>query len=137
MSEQEDDTLLLEAIKNGAFMVVKRPLTIEAMRHIRQDVIRERMHKYEIRKKKNMILNTAKQEFAIHENKSFSNKYYESRKQVSRINFDNNQVYKCSENDVDFGSMRKKICVEWTDELHEKFLNAVSQLGEGSKSSSF
>ncbi|XP_057793283.1 two-component response regulator ARR10-like [Salvia miltiorrhiza] len=30
------------------------------------------------------------------------------------------------------GNVRRKMCTEWTQELHAKFMNAVEQLGEGS-----
>ncbi|KAH6756516.1 hypothetical protein C2S53_002229 [Perilla frutescens var. hirtella] len=30
------------------------------------------------------------------------------------------------------GNVRKKICTEWTQELHAKFMDAITSLGEGS-----
>ncbi|KAI3796942.1 hypothetical protein L1987_39629 [Smallanthus sonchifolius] len=121
MSEQVNEAFVHEVLKSGAFLVVKRPLTIEAMRHIRQDVIRKRIHAHEQCKNKNVVIKNETQE-----NGSFGIRKKgrcEPNKRLHKAHVD--------EDDDDDTSLKKKICVDWTQELHEIFVNAVSQLGEG------
>ncbi|KAI3797488.1 hypothetical protein L1987_32745 [Smallanthus sonchifolius] len=130
MSEQENDAFIHEVFKSGAFLVVKRPLTVEAVRHIRQDVIRKRMHAHEQCENKNVVIKNATQDIEIQESRSSG-----CRKKGRRVQ--RKRVIQSSDDDDDDddynddSSMKKKICVEWTDELHEKFVNAIRQLGEG------
>ncbi|CAH1435586.1 unnamed protein product [Lactuca virosa] len=144
MSEQEDDVFLFEALKNGAFLVLKRPLTIDAVRHMRQHIIRERMNKHEKCKKKNMVVKATTQATPIQENIRSGRKRKETcgpmKQVINKINLDNNNIlYQSSEeeedddddNDVDDDSTQKRVCLEWTPELHKKFLDAISELGEG------
>ncbi|CAI9270619.1 unnamed protein product [Lactuca saligna] len=145
MSEQEDDAFLFEALKNGAFLVLKRPLTIDAVRHMRQDIIRERMRKHEKCKKKNMVVKATTQATTIQENIRSGRKRKETcgpmKQVINKINPDNNLLYQSSEeeedddvdddNDVDDDSTQKRVCLEWTPELHKKFLDAITELGEG------
>ncbi|KAI3724326.1 hypothetical protein L2E82_36098 [Cichorium intybus] len=138
ISEQEDDAFLIEALKSGAFLVVKRPLTINAIRHMRQDIIRERIHKHGKCKNNNIIQKDTTQEIMIQENRISDSKKKERgdpMKQVNQINIDNNVIYQSSEDndydDDDDDSTKKKICLEWTQELHEKFLKAITKLGDG------
>ncbi|KAJ0852158.1 putative transcription factor MYB-HB-like family [Helianthus annuus] len=125
MSEQEDDGFMLEVFKSGAFLVIKRPLTIDAVRHIRQGVIRQRMHKLE--------KSTNKDTITKNRNNSIRNKgRCEIKKQVHQLYNDDDDYddYSDDNNYNGDSSMKKKVCMEWTKELHEKFLNALSQLGE-------
>ncbi|KAI3797492.1 hypothetical protein L1987_32749 [Smallanthus sonchifolius] len=116
VSDQEDDAFVLEVFKSGAFLVLKMPLTIDALRCIRQDVIRERMHKQGKCENKNTTHKTVTPDI---EEKSSSS------------NFDNNLV---AESSLDNGNdgLKKRIWLKWTPELCEKFDNALNQLGEGS-----
>ncbi|KAK9062761.1 hypothetical protein SSX86_019951 [Deinandra increscens subsp. villosa] len=128
MSEQENDAFIHEVFKSGAFLVVKRPLTMDAVRHMRQDVIRKRMHTHEKYENKDVIIKTERQDMDIQETRSSGsgkNGRCEPKKRVHQSSDDDNDDYN------DEISMKKKICVEWTEELHEKFVNAVRQLGEG------
>ncbi|KAI3797490.1 hypothetical protein L1987_32747 [Smallanthus sonchifolius] len=125
MSEQENDAFIHEVLKSGAFLVVKRPLTIEAVRLIRQDIIRKRMHAHEQCKNKNLVIKNEKQDIGIQENGSFGIRrkgICEPKKRVHRAPEDED------DDDDDDTSLKKKICVDWTQELHEIFVNAVSQL---------
>ncbi|KAL4578930.1 hypothetical protein LXL04_015062 [Taraxacum kok-saghyz] len=129
MSEQDDDAFLIEALMGGAFLVLKRPLTIDAVRHMRQDIIRERMHKHvENSKNKNMILKAKTQAVTTPENSNKRKERNEPMKQVSRPNYQSSQD---DDDDDDDHSTKKKLCIEWTRELHQKFLDAISELGEG------
>ncbi|KAI3745991.1 hypothetical protein L6452_08406 [Arctium lappa] len=132
MSEEDNDTIVLEALKNGAFLVLKRPLTIHTVLRIRQHIIKDRFRKHDECENKNLTKKAAIEEESIQDNRSFGSKRkYRGKpmKHVVRSNLDNNLVYQLSEEDDD--RTKKKICVEWTQELHDKFLNAIIQLGEG------
>ncbi|MFS8006939.1 putative transcription factor MYB-HB-like family [Helianthus anomalus] len=132
MSEQESDAFIHEVFESGAFLVIKRPLTIDAVRHIRQDVIRQRMHTHEKCENKNVIIMSATKDTEKQDNGSTGYRKkgkYELRKRVypsSDEDDDDDDDYS------DDSGMKRKICVEWTEELHQKFLIAVRQLGEGS-----
>ncbi|KAK1406549.1 hypothetical protein QVD17_41963 [Tagetes erecta] len=133
MSEQDNDAFIHEVFKSGAFLVVKRPLTIEAVRHIRQDIIRKRMHAHEKCKSNNINVQNETQD--VQENKGSGSKKGKCvpKKRVQRSSSDDDDDdvdYDCEDYNVDI-NMKKKICVEWTEELHEKFVQAVNQLGEG------
>ncbi|KAJ0466825.1 putative transcription regulator Homeodomain-LIKE family [Helianthus annuus] len=59
----------------------------------------------------------------------------ETKKQVHQSydydDYDDGEYY----NDDDYNSdisLKMKMCMKWTKQLHEKFLNALSQLGEES-----
>nr|GEX89731.1 two-component response regulator ARR12-like [Tanacetum cinerariifolium] len=137
MSEQDDDGFIINAFKSGAFLVMKKPLTMEAVSHIRQDVIRERIRKRETHRNKNRNLKVESQEIGTQENVNLgSNRKHrgESSEQATSSNYKSNLVFHWSDDDS-VRTMKKKTCVEWTPELHAKFINAVIQLGEGSKSS--
>ncbi|PWA94946.1 hypothetical protein CTI12_AA051930 [Artemisia annua] len=131
MSEQHDDEFIISAIKSGAFLVMKKPLTMKAVSIIRQNVIRERIHKRENHRSKNNNLKVESQETGMQENGNLGSKRMdrgESSKQATSNNFESNLVLHWSEDDV-VHTMKKKTCVEWTPELHAKFINAIIQLG--------
>lgn len=137
MSDQENDSLVVEAFKSGAFLVLQRPLTTEAVRLMYQDVIRERLHMNA--KHKNHIPMSLTPQVAIKEDKSSGrNKrdYGDLTKEVTQTIVVNNLHVQSSDNDYD-DRMKKRMCVEWTPELHEKFLNAMNYLGDGSINSYF
>ncbi|XP_076951985.1 two-component response regulator ORR21-like [Bidens hawaiensis] len=128
MSEEENEAFMHEVFKSGAFRVVKRPFTIDAVRHIRQDVVRERILANEKWENRNI---------EIQDNGSSGGRKKVKpgpRKRVHPLSdddFDDDDDVEDADCTDDVRIMRKKICVEWTDELHEKFLLAVHQLGEG------
>ncbi|XP_071694757.1 two-component response regulator ARR12-like [Rutidosis leptorrhynchoides] len=101
MSEQDDDALESEAIKNGAIRTIKRPLTIKVVNCIRHQFIMERMYKH-----------------------SGSKRKFESFDEGNNIGNGNHNF-----NDM---NISKKTYVQWTEELHQKFLNAVHQIGKES-----
>ncbi|KAL8246051.1 hypothetical protein R6Q59_007267 [Mikania micrantha] len=134
MSEQENDAFIHEIFKSGAFLVVKRPLTIDAVRHIRQDVIRKRMHAHEKCEHKCKIFKNETQDIDMQENRSSRGRKKgrcEPKKRVQQSSDDDDDDDDVNADYNDDISMKKKICVEWTEELHQKFVNAVNMLGEG------
>ncbi|KAI3745996.1 hypothetical protein L6452_08411 [Arctium lappa] len=134
MAENRDDTLVLEALKSGAFLVLKKPLTTDVVMHLRQYAIKERVNKNYKYHNESMIHKAATQQESIEDNRSFGSKRKdrdEPMKHVVGSHLDNNMVYQSAVDAAAEDSIKKKICIEWTQELHEKFLNAISQLGDG------
>ncbi|MFS8006956.1 putative response regulator and transcription factor RR-A-type family [Helianthus anomalus] len=139
MSEQENEAFMHEVFKSGGFRVIKRPVTNDVVSRIRQDVIRYRMHKHEQFQNNNMNTKKATQDAEIEKNRSSSIKM-KGKKRLHLASNDDDDYY-----DVDDGDdnedddynynggtrMKEKICVEWTKELHEKFVYAYNQLEEG------
>ncbi|KAI3745995.1 hypothetical protein L6452_08410 [Arctium lappa] len=135
MSEDDDDTLVLEAFKSGAFLVLKKPLTIDVVMRIRQHVIKERIKKHDSCQNNSMIRKVAAQKNTIQDIRTFGSKNKnrdEPMKHVKGSNLNNDLVQQPSEDAAAAAdSMKMKICLEWTQELHDKFIDAISQLGEG------
>ena len=135
IAEDGDDTFVLEALRSGAFLVLKKPLSIRVVKHIGQAIIKERINKNEKRQNKSMIRNACALEESIMENRNSESKRMdrdEPMKNVVETYHDNNLVYKSAEDDVVDNSIKKKTCMDGTQEFHEKFLDAIGQLGEGS-----
>ncbi|KAJ0852167.1 putative response regulator and transcription factor RR-A-type family [Helianthus annuus] len=141
MSEKENEAFMHEVFKSGGFRVIKRPVTDDAVSRIRQDVIRYRMHKHEQFQNKNMNTKKATQDAEIQKNRSSSIKN-KGKKRLHQSSNDDDDYYDVDDGDDneddDYNynynggtSMKEKICVEWTKELHEKFVYAYNQLEEG------
>ncbi|KAL7588653.1 hypothetical protein Lser_V15G35666 [Lactuca serriola] len=117
MREEVDDNFLLKMIKNGAFLVIKRPLTDDVVFQARQHVIRERIHKLEPFRRCHESI----------EPKSENRKdNCDARKNVRNCYNTGNSDIQLLDDEI--CSAKKKICLEWTEELHEKFLRAVQKL---------
>ncbi|KAI3517867.1 hypothetical protein L1887_17088 [Cichorium endivia] len=108
MREEADDDFLLKVIKNGAFSVMKRPLTDDLVVQLRRHVIRERIHK----------LHKCRMHYESESKEPESTSSSGRRKTVQGLENES-----CG--------ATKKICLEWTKELHTKFIKAVQKLGEG------
>ncbi|GJV76918.1 two-component response regulator ARR10-like protein [Tanacetum coccineum] len=134
MSEQDDDEFIINAFMSGAFLVMKKPLTMESVSLLRQDVIRERIRKRENHRNKNRNLKVESQAIGTQKNVNVGSKRKdrgESSKQATSSNYESNLVFHWSGDDHSVRTVKKRACVEWTPELHAKFMNAVLQLGEG------
>ena len=74
MSEEDDDDFLVEALKSGAFLVLKKPLTVDVIMLIQQHIIRETL-KHEKCKNKTMSHNVATRvQTNLRENRSCGSK---------------------------------------------------------------
>ncbi|KAL8246060.1 hypothetical protein R6Q59_007276, partial [Mikania micrantha] len=131
MSDQEDDAFILEVFKSGAFLVLKTPLTKDALRRMRQDVIRKRMHEQGKRDNKVMNLKIVAPEMDIE--KRFGSKWKdggEQMKEVDQSTLDSNPLSESSSDNGNDG-LKKRKWMEWTPTLCETFDKARTQLGEG------
>ncbi|KAL4574648.1 hypothetical protein LXL04_021484 [Taraxacum kok-saghyz] len=134
MRDQEvDDKFLLKMIKNGAFLVIKRPLTNEVVFQARQHVIRERLHKLEKFKMSNGSGSIKPESASLGDKrkdkcnarKNVKNCYNTGSSNVIQLDDDDDD-----DDDDESCNAKKKICLEWTEELHDKFLRVVNKLGE-------
>ncbi|GJR86607.1 two-component response regulator ORR26 [Tanacetum coccineum] len=127
MSEEVDNDFLVEAFKSGAFLVLKKPLTVDVIMLIHQNVIREKMRKHEKCKNKTTSHNVAKQVGTnLQESRSVS-----KRKEKGYPRKDDITSYQSSEDNDVYDIILKKNHISWTRDLHTKFISATRQLGEG------
>ncbi|PWA33870.1 hypothetical protein CTI12_AA624520 [Artemisia annua] len=126
MSEEDDEDFLDEALKSGAFLVLKKPLTVDVIMLIHQNIIREKKLKHEKCKNKTTSHNVATQVQTNLQESSCGSK----RKERGSPRKDDITSYQSSE-DNDVYDIMKRNHIEWTKELHTKFISVTRQLGEG------
>lgn len=131
----DDDDLVLTtwALETGVLLCIKKPVPVQIARYLWQLVAREK-----IRKEKEMerfralmpprsLHNGVREEYLVKGCSSGNTSLDESLRSNKRM--------KCSENanQEDNTSMfKRKFWIDWTHELHERFVYAVRELGEGS-----
>lgn len=110
VSVEDNAFMAMRALESGAFLYIKKPATMEILRYLWQLVMREKTR-------------------MIRERELFAaagiNLVGEIMKNEEE---EEEEEYSCD------SDVRKKMCTEWTHELHAKFMNAVEILGEGSTS---
>lgn len=135
MSVDDNALMALRAIENGAYLYIKKPVTIELLRCLWQHVMREKIRlrrerEGQVAPNYNNARGIEFREVNPNPNPN-DNIMLMNNKDKSKKGY-----YKGDEYDSDNtsqGKLRRKVCTEWTQDLHEKFMNAVEQLGEGSK----
>ncbi|KAL0313694.1 UNVERIFIED_CONTAM: Two-component response regulator ORR26 [Sesamum calycinum] len=117
MSDEDDAMTTMMALQQGALFCIKKPLTMQTVKYLWQHVLREKTAK--IRKDERLR--------EIADSNMLQNKHGEDvgKKQKSK------KKVKTGTSQHDYATFKKKVWTEWTEELHEKFMNAVMQLGEG------
>lgn len=124
MSEKDDDETVVRALEEGAHYVLQWPLTFDKIEILKQQAIRLRMQK--LNKdlyRSNMF--TCIADFAMKPNVPTASTGV-VKEELLMSNEEQNPGEKSSE-------LKGKTCISWTPNLHEKFLNAIDELGEGSK----
>ncbi|KAK6128066.1 hypothetical protein DH2020_038194 [Rehmannia glutinosa] len=149
MSSDDNTHMAMRALENGAFLYIKKPATMEMMRCLWQHVLRE---KTRIIRERDMLVAANNHGARGIEFRDVINHHREdqnpsnlesmimmknkgkSKKKVRGRNEDDDEEYD-SENHRytinNSSNVKRKMCTEWTHELHAKFMNAVEQLGEG------
>nr|GFB68869.1 two-component response regulator ORR26 [Tanacetum cinerariifolium] len=138
MKEDEvDDTIILQALDNGAFLVVKRKLTNDFVINARQHVIRERIQKFrkfgvspESETKKVESAKPSRKTNVTAEKKKVRKRYGHGNPNVELLENERVSVKRSvyTKRSISTG---EKTCVEWTKELHSRFLSVIQELGEG------
>ncbi|KAL3617903.1 hypothetical protein CASFOL_038224 [Castilleja foliolosa] len=106
MSNNDDAITTMRALDNAALFGIKKPLTMQIMNNLWQHVAID----------KHGRLKQNEQAIGVIEQNTFSNDTSEDNL-VDSVE----SKYK----------FQKKVWVEWTEELHDKFMRAVKHLGEG------
>ncbi|KAL0359883.1 UNVERIFIED_CONTAM: Two-component response regulator ARR14 [Sesamum angustifolium] len=136
MSAKANATLVKCAIEDGAFLFMEKPIVAEELKYLWQHALREKArrnqekrfgegssdnHNYQSRRQN---VEDENRNDGMGTNQYLSkNKLTCQQGRVEHIDFNSNNVPKQSE--------KQKMCTEWTPELHEKFMAAVKQLGDG------
>ncbi|KAK2971626.1 hypothetical protein RJ640_026404 [Escallonia rubra] len=148
MSANVDGRMISRAIESGAFRMMEKPVTEEALKYLWQHVMREKMmrknnkfgdgdarlaemstmdenHKLNDQSKGKQLEDDKGSEANNKSNDGASTKKLRCRKSSKK------DEKSRSTNNGKGGRVKWKACTEWTDELHSKFMVAVRQLGEG------
>lgn len=143
MSVDDNVVMAMRAIENGAYMYIKKPVTIELVSCLWQHVMREK-----IRMRRERERQVAAANYNNARGIEFREVNPNPNPNPNRVEDNMNDRGKAKKNDYkgrkddeeydsDFnasqGKVRRKVCTEWTQDLHEKFMDAVEVLGEGSK----
>ncbi|CAI9766066.1 unnamed protein product [Fraxinus pennsylvanica] len=101
MSDEDDAFMAMSALQNGAFLCMTKPAKMEMLSCLWQHVLRVKKQIYKEKERFNAI-------------------------EVNNVNED-------GEYDLENRKKRieRKTHIQWTQELHEKFMDAIAQLGEG------
>ncbi|KAK4413754.1 Two-component response regulator ORR21 [Sesamum alatum] len=155
MSADDNTFMAMRALENGAFLYIKKPATMDMLRCLWQHVLREKTRM--IRERdilaaanqapggprrldvKGVVINNRPVEspndiiegMVGMKNKGKAKKKYRGIR--LDVDEEEDEEYE-SENHMMMGgdnNVKRKMCTEWTLELHEKFMDAVEELGEG------
>ncbi|KAL7083726.1 hypothetical protein ACP275_14G180600 [Erythranthe tilingii] len=121
MSNDDDCETTTRALHQGAFLRIKKPVTMQMAGYLWQHVLREKTR----RRLRESTTGYNSQDFRDQEEGNRNN-YKNVGGRKTKTNSGNNT----SQND-DSDMLNKKVWIEWTEELHYKFVDAVIQLGEG------
>lgn len=138
MSDDDNTTMAMRALENGAFICIKKPPPMEFLKCLWQHVIREKarmLREREMFVATNNLGPVRGVEFRdVNPNPNFVVKNKGKYVATSRGRHDEyEEEYESDHNMVSQnGGVRRKMCTEWTQDLHAKFMSAVEQLGEGS-----
>ncbi|XP_011072587.1 two-component response regulator ARR14-like [Sesamum indicum] len=142
MSVDDNVFIAMRAIENGAFLFIKKPTSMEVLSGLWQHVIREKTRAMRERERSCVAANYNVRgiEFreVVHEdpeenpNHMYGVMMNDKGKGKKKINIRGNYDEYDLENHIMMNNkVKRKVCTEWTQELHEKFMEAVEQLGEG------
>ncbi|KAL9142496.1 hypothetical protein ABFS82_14G173300 [Erythranthe guttata] len=120
MSSDDDCEKTTRALHQGAFLRIKKPVTMQMTGYLWQHVLREKTR----RRLRESTTGYNSQDFRDQEEGNRNN-----YKNVGGRKTKTNSGKNTSQNDDDM--LNKKVWIEWTEELHYKFVDAVIQLGEG------
>ncbi|CAN4116126.1 unnamed protein product [Withania somnifera] len=130
--EEDDEFVAKNALEEGAYLCLTKPFDKKIVKYFWQFVLREKIQREKARKglekhnmdgknkeqsgeKKNVYTSEVENVFLL------NGEYKLRRKRANKINESN------GENKV----VKQKGYVEWTDDLHAKFVKVIHQLGEG------
>lgn len=136
MSAYDDAVTTMRAIEQGASQCVKKPVTAETIVYLWQHVFKERVRKLN----RNQGLIGKAIEYNNNEDPIGLLGYNQNNNNIINVEetcamSKKNKKYGSSSSSNSTGNVicKKKAWTDWNEALHEKFMAAVIQLGEGSK----
>ncbi|XP_073136558.1 two-component response regulator ORR26-like [Henckelia pumila] len=133
MSAVDDTYLATRALENGAFMFIKKPATMEILRCLWQHVYREKRRNEE--RFQEIAANKRNKRSGMDDNNPGCQG--QAKEKIKGQTGDEDQRYRkgtynlVNVDDDSNKGVKRKVCTDWTEELHAKFVDAVAQLGEG------
>ncbi|CAA0822441.1 Two-component response regulator ARR2 [Striga hermonthica] len=146
VTSNDDNTYMaMKALESGAFLYIKKPLTIEILKCLWQHALRE---KTRIVRERDILMaannngvpingvdirnvedpSDLETMMTMNKNKGKMKKNRE-RDNIERVEQDHQNRRATNTNSNN--NVKRKMCTEWTQELHAKFMAAVEELGEG------
>ncbi|XP_019176860.1 PREDICTED: two-component response regulator ORR26-like [Ipomoea nil] len=142
LCDEEDAEMAVRLIEHGAFLLLQKPMCQETLKNLWQHVVRERNVQ---RGKEMMLMEKNNRELAVinnggggadrgkgvrvEENENYEMSYRGKGKRTRQQQSLNESTQMMM--NPGLARVKRKTCTEWTVELHEKFMNAVHQLGDG------
>ncbi|XP_051135467.1 two-component response regulator ARR2-like [Andrographis paniculata] len=124
MSSDENILVAMRAVEMGATQFIPKPVKIDAIKALWQHVLKAKNRMVRERERIMMGPSIGAQGIQVpipnEGDKGKGKKKIRGRKEDG---FDSDHM--------NSGRVRRKVCTEWTQELHEKFMASVRQLGEG------
>ncbi|KAL6496931.1 hypothetical protein OROGR_028860 [Orobanche gracilis] len=120
-SFDENMLMAMRALESGAFLYVRKPATKEMLKCLWQHVAREKIR-------------LAKERETERERESSLAASYNTVRAFQfseNANMMDDKLNILKKNNYNIDHIKRKVCTEWTRELHQKFMDAVQQLGEG------
>lgn len=127
MSDDANRTLEKYAIEDGAYVFLQKPVCMDVIKYLWQHVFREKMRKIKDKGNFNEVVHNNNAPKDDQPTGSILNCNGSSR-QGSGIE----ETTDHSDSGNTMIAKKSKMCTEWTLDLHRKFINAVTILGEGS-----
>ncbi|KAL3632065.1 hypothetical protein CASFOL_025049 [Castilleja foliolosa] len=118
MSTDDNAFMAMKAIESGAYIYVKKPPAQEVLKCLWQYVVREKM---KAAKERELMLAANINAGGININNMHAMDKPEST--TDDHQWDPSRMMN--------GKVKRKVCTEWTQDLHDKFMHAVETLGEG------
>ncbi|KAL6585194.1 hypothetical protein OROMI_004483 [Orobanche minor] len=133
-SFDENMLMAMRALESGAFLYLRKPATKEMLKclwqHVAWEKIRMAKERERERERESLLAagyNNSVRAFEFSENPNMMDEKMDKLKK-------NNYNIVGRKEDYESGNInhiKRKVCTEWTRELHQKFMDAVQQLGEG------
>ncbi|KAL0354473.1 UNVERIFIED_CONTAM: Two-component response regulator ORR26 [Sesamum radiatum] len=143
MSVDDNVFMAMRAIENGAFLFIKKPMSMDVLSGLWQHVIRDKTRAMRERERSCVAANynvrgIEFRDVAPHQdpeenpNHMYGVMMNDKGKGKKKINLRGDyDEYDVDNHMIMNNKVKRKVCTEWTQDLHEKFMEAVEQLGEG------
>ncbi|XP_075473462.1 two-component response regulator ORR26-like [Primulina tabacum] len=136
MSADDDTYLAMRALENGAFLFIKKPATMDIIHCLWQHVYREKERNEEnVERFQEITASKYSRRSGMDDqnpNYNLGGKGRDKEKfKGDEDQRDHRDNYNLVIDDNSSKGVKRKVCTDWTEELHAKFVDAVTHLGEG------